>query len=52
MLEMSDIVLLITDVRHPVSGPAGGGREISWGQGRGRSWETGILLPLQAPALC
>lgn len=37
MLEMSDIVLLITDIRHPVStrnkgGQGGGGRKVFQGQ--------------------
>lgn len=56
VLEMSDIVLLITDVRHPVSTGmrwAGGRREEDLlGPGQRQKLETGILLPLQAPALC
>lgn len=59
VLEMSDIVLLITDIRHPVStgdeSTRGWREEDSCGlKGRGRSWETErcVLSFPVSPALC
>lgn len=46
---MSDVVLLITDIRHPVStgdeDGRGGGRRILWGKGQRKELrDRGILL--------